>query len=213
ITSGAQTASLGALPDTHDSTALDQAHGAVTFTDVDLSDTHAVTITGVAATGVTSGLAINSTVLTWLTLGTFADSTNGVTGSRAWDFSAQDHYFDYLALNEQVTLTYTIKVDDGHGGFVSQDVTITVTGTNDTPTITSSAQSASIGELPDTHDSSTLDEANGAVTFTDLDLSDTHKVTITGVATSGVETGLPADSTIIQSWLKRGAFSLSSNGP
>src|SRR5439155_655369 len=194
------------------STALDTVTGSITFSDVDLTDTHAVTITGVAASGVTSGLAGNAAVLAWLSLGTLTDSTDGVTGSRPWTFSAQDQNFDYLAVGEVLTLTYTIKVDDHHGGEVLKDVTIRVTGSNDTPVITSGAQTASLGELPDTHDSSTLDEANGAVTFRDLDLSDTHEVTITGIATSGVETGLPADSTIIQSWLKLGAFSDSGNG-
>ncbi len=77
-------------------------------------------------------------MLSWLSLGTLTDTTGtGTGGSDAWTFSAQDKSFDYLAEGETVTLTYTVQVDDGHGGVVTEPVTITVTGTNDTPVITS----------------------------------------------------------------------------
>ena len=158
----------------------------MTFTDADFSDTHTVTVTGVTATGTTSGLPLNATVLGWLSLGTLTDSTNGATGSDAWNFSAQDKYFDYLAATQTVTLTFTVQVADTHGGSTTQNVVVTVTGTDDTPVITSSAQSGAITELTGQTGSTTADTANGAVTFTDADLSDTHTVTITGVTASGI---------------------------
>ena len=83
----------------------------------------------------TTGLADHDTQLGWLTLGTLTDSTDGVTGSESWTFSAPDHYFDYLADGETVTLTYTVQVDDHHGGVTTQDVAVTVTGTNDAPDV------------------------------------------------------------------------------
>ncbi len=86
--------------------------------------------------------------MSWLSLGTLTDTTGtGLGGSDAWTFSAQDKSFDYLAAGETVTLTYTVQVDDGHGGVVTQPVTITVTGTNDTPVITSGTQTGTITEL------------------------------------------------------------------
>ncbi len=106
ITSSAQIGTITELsnpsqPNPTGSTTLDTATGAVTFTDVDLSDTHTVTVTGVAATGITTGLATNSTVLGWLSLGALTDTTGtGATGSDAWSFSAQDKNFDYLAVGE-----------------------------------------------------------------------------------------------------------------
>ena len=93
----------------------------------------------------------------------------GTGGSDAWTFSAQDNSFDYLAAGETLTLTYAVQVDDGHGGVVSQPVTITVTGTNDTPTI--SATNGAITELPGTGNA-TVDHASGTISFTDVDLSD-----------------------------------------
>ena len=41
----------------------------------------------------------------------------------------------YLAAGQTATETFTVTVSDGHGGTVDQLVTVTVTGTNDAPTI------------------------------------------------------------------------------
>ena len=103
-----------------------------------------------------------------------------------------------------------MQVDDGHGGVVTQPVTITVTGTNDTPVITSGKQTGTITELfstpqPNPTGSTATDTATGAVTFTDVDLSDHHTVTITGVVASGITTGLP-DNATLKSWLSLGTL-------
>ena len=129
---GAITEAAGAT----NSSALDGASGTVAFTDPDLHDTHTVTVTGVTTSGAASGLPINATLLTWLTLGTLTDSTNGVTGSDGWSFSAQDKNFDYLAAGQQVTLTYGIQIADNHGGTTTTSVAVIITGTNDAPAIT-----------------------------------------------------------------------------
>ena len=103
---------------------------------LDLTDTHAVTITDASPRRVPiSGLASTNTVLGWLSLDPLTDSSNGVTGSDVWKFSAPDNSFDYLADGEHVTLTYTSQIDDHHGGVVTQPVTITVTGANDAPAV------------------------------------------------------------------------------
>ena len=216
ITSGKQIGTITELfntpqPNPTGSTAADTATGTVTFADVDLSDTHTVTITGVVPSGTTSGLPDNATLLTWFSLGELTDTTGtGTGGSDTWTFSAQDKSFDYLAAGEILTLTYTVQVDDGHGGVVTQPVTITVTGTNDTPVITSGTQTGTITERsnpsqPNPTGSTTADTATGAVTFTDVDLSDHHTVSITGVVASGITTGLP-DNATLKSWLSLGTL-------
>ena len=134
VTSNAQAAEIVELANGHNSTEARTASGDVTFTDVDLIDSHAVTITGVSIDGTTAGLANYATVLDWLSLETFVNSTNGGPGSQAWSFSAEDFNFDYLAYGQSVTLTYTIEVDDHHtGGVVSQDVVITIEGNDEPP--------------------------------------------------------------------------------
>ena len=140
ITSDPQTAAIAERADTHGSATPDTASGAITFTDADLTDTHEVKITGVSASGVMTGLANGTVQLSWLSLGPLSDSTDGVQGSQSWSFSAPDSYFDYLADGETVTLTYTVEVDDHHGGVTSQDIVVTVNGSNDAPVIAAIAQ-------------------------------------------------------------------------
>ncbi|TKW79655.1 MAG: hypothetical protein DI543_04080, partial [Bradyrhizobium icense] len=189
-------------PDTHGSDTPDTATGTIQFKDVDLTDTHILKVTGVTASGTMTGLQgaggtsgtatipiSDATVFNWLSLGTFVDSTDGVTGSRVWTFSAQDHYFDYLAEGEKVTLTYTVQVDDGHGGKVSQDVAVTVTGSNDAPELAADVSGDflhpglhAITEVPGVTNSSASGSANdtaaASLNFRDVDLSDKHTVSI-----------------------------------
>ena len=123
ITSGAQTATIAEIAGAHDSSTPDTANGTITFTDADL-DRHACGDGHQRrASGVKTGLANDDTQLSWLSLG-YADRfhRSASTGSQAWTFSAPDQYFDYLADGETVTLTYTVKIDDHHGGVTSQDV-------------------------------------------------------------------------------------------
>ena len=143
ITSSAQTAAITEAADSHDLTAADTASGLITFADVDLTDTHDVTVAGVTASDTTNGLAGHSTQLGWLTLGALSDSAGTGAGSQAWNFSAPDHYFDYLAAGEKLTLTYTVQVADHHGGSTTQNVVVTVTGTNDAPAIAAASTSVS----------------------------------------------------------------------
>lgn len=189
ITSGPQTATISEKADTHGSATLDTASGAITFKDADLTDTHAVTITGVTASGVTTGLANGVVQLGWLSLGALTDSTDGATASKSWTFSAPDDYFDYLASGEAVTLTYTVEVDDHHGGLTSQNVVVTVNGSNDAPLIADITQQ----NLVEQTDTAPL-TATIPVTFTDLDLSDVgHTAAVTHVVASGATTGLAFD--------------------
>ena len=62
-----------------------------------------------------------------------------------------------------------MQVDDHHGGFTSQDVVITVTGTNDAPAV--AASNGAITEMAGTGNTE-LDHAGGSISFADLDLSD-----------------------------------------
>src|SRR5262249_29665353 len=200
ISSGPQAGAITELANPIGSSTPDQASGTVTFTDVDLSDKHTATVAGVVSSGVTSGLPDIATILSWLSSDLLTDTTGtGVGGSDTWSFSAVDKSFDYLAAGEILTLIYTVQIADNHGGTAPQNVVITITGTNDTPVITSSAQTGTISRSGAVG-SNNPDTENGAVTFTDVDLSDIHTATVTGVTTSGVTSGLPNTATLL-SWL------------
>ena len=135
------------------------------------------------------------------------------TGTQAWSFSAQDKSFDYLAARRDVTLTYTVQVADTHGGSTTQDVVVTVTGTNDQPTIVAGSTTASgaFSEAANTTGSTAPDTASGSIAFADVDLSDTHSVSVTAVAASGTTSGI-ADHATLLSWFSLGAETDSTNG-
>ena len=190
ITSGAQTAAIAEIAGTHGSDQADTASGSIQFADVDLTDSHEFTVTGVTASGVMTGLADHDTQFGWLTLGDLTDSTDQINGSQAWSFSAPDHYFDYLADGEIVTLTYTVQVDDHHGGFTSQDVVVAVTGANDAPTLaaenagklTDTAANDSFGKITGTLDGSDADHGETAtLSYTALDGSNAVNTAVAGL--------------------------------
>ena len=181
FTSSPQIGAVAERANTHNSQTPDTASGTMTFTDPDLTDTHDVTITDVVASGVKTGLADHDTQLGWLSLDALNNSIGGVTGSENWTFSASDQYFDYLADGETVKLTYTVKVDDHHGGVTTQDVAVTVTGANDAPEVSADVSGvAGVHAITEragvTGNSTDPDVAAGSLAFRDVDLSDTHTV-------------------------------------
>ncbi|MDF1739371.1 MAG: VCBS domain-containing protein, partial [Verrucomicrobiales bacterium] len=57
-------------------------------------------------------------------------------GTISWEFDSNATTFDFLALGETLTLTYTITASDPATGSDTQTVTIKITGTNDDPVLT-----------------------------------------------------------------------------
>jgi len=164
ITSGPQAAAVTEVTDNAlgENATLHAASGAVTFTDADAGDAHTASFVAGAA-----GY-----------LGTF--TLDPVAGnSVGWSFEVQDADLDLLRGDETRVQTYTVTVNDGKGGTASQVVTITINGTNDAPVITSGPQAAAVTEVTDNEpgENATLHSANGAVTFSDVDVGDAHTAT------------------------------------
>ena len=152
----------------------------LTFTDVDLTDHHAVSTSVTSATwsgGATlpSGLAA---VLADALSTAMTDSTGSGSGSIALTFSAAETAFDFLAAGQTLTVIYNVTVTDDGGVSSTQPVTITIIGTNDTPVITSTAQTGAVTEHTNVDNSGNLN-IGGIITFTDVDLTDKHTVTFT----------------------------------
>jgi VCBS repeat-containing protein len=86
--------------------------------------------------------------------------------------------FDYLAVGESAVVTVSYSIADEHGATSASTIDITVTGTNDAPTIDAGGTDAvgAITELPnnDPNENAFTHEDSGAIAFDDLDLSDTH---------------------------------------
>ena len=99
--------------------------GTITFDDVDLSDAHTPASPQTAATlgGTLDGA------------GQRCGGTGAGDGTVSWTYSVANSATQYLAAGETATETFTVTIDDGNGGTVDQLMTVTVTGTNDAPTI------------------------------------------------------------------------------
>ena len=87
----------------------------------------------------------------------------------SWSYDVADSQFDFLADDETLTLTYTATVNDHHGGLVTKPVTVTITGTNDAPTL--AAEIA--GKLTDTAANDSFGNLTGALAGTDVDHGET----------------------------------------
>jgi VCBS repeat-containing protein len=140
------------------------ATGTIAFSDVDLSDTH--TASFVAAQG-------NATALGNFVLASVAEAADTANGTVNWTYTLDNAAAQALAQGQTASETYVVTISDGHGSSTTQNVTITITGTNDQVQITSGVQTGDAKE--DSGDYA----ASGSITFTDADLIDTHNVTVT----------------------------------
>ncbi|WP_018907562.1 VCBS domain-containing protein, partial [Variovorax paradoxus] len=155
--------------------------GVIGFSDLDLSDVHLV-----SATGTPVGSVLGS-----LTAVRNADTTGTGTGGQiTWTYTVDATAVEYLAAGQTRVESFTITVNDQHGGIVTRQIDVTITGTNDAPTIGTADAAAAVAEDAATP---TLGDS-GTITFDDVDLSDAHSVsvaagpgnTLGGVLTAGV---------------------------
>jgi VCBS repeat-containing protein len=164
--------------------------GTLSVTDPNVSDIVTSSVTGVVASGTTTGLGSNNAALLSMLSSTANVLDNTETSDKLiWDFNSGSEAFNYLASGEVLTLTYTIEVEDSQGAIDTQVVTITITGTADAPVITGGPASSSLTET-----NAGLSD-NGTFTVTDLDLTDNvtaavDSVIVTGTGASSVPVGL-----------------------
>ena len=93
------------------------------------------------------------------------------------------------------------KVNDGHVNSNTQNLVITITGTNDVPTIDAATNPAAILEVAGDSHAQDIPQVNGTISITDQDLGDTLTVSVTGNATAsyndgGVAGALPVEDSV-----------------
>ena len=120
------------------------ASGTSTVNDADLNDTVTLSVSQVSATGPTGGIAIpQGSNLDAVLKGFFSVTAGPLAANPSdlhnvnWSFNSGSEAFNYLAAGDTLTLTYTIRPDDGHTptGTGNGTVTIRIAGTNDAPVI------------------------------------------------------------------------------
>lgn len=122
-------------------------NGTLTISDVDTSDFVTSSVMSVSTSGKDDDASTpnNAALLAMLALSPIntLDNTEQ-TDTLNWSFGSNGEAFDYLADDENLELTYSVKALDDNGASDTQTVTITVDGTNDQPI--AQDVSASIGE-------------------------------------------------------------------
>ena len=153
--------------------------GTIVFSDVDFSNKPTTskalnTITAYRRDGTTT-FALTPTQISNITNGfkisSGADNTNN--GNINWEYAITQANIDFLGSGEQVTVIFTISVDDGKGGIDTQDITIKLTGENKTPILTEATKN--------------INETNDAINTTiEMTASDAN---LTDILTVSVESG------------------------
>ena len=141
------------------------ASGTLSVTDVDLTDTVAMTVHAVSATGPTGALT-NVDLLGFFSVAPGSlDADGGTTNNLAWSFDSGSEAFDFLPDGQQLTLQYTVRATDDSGTGNNVDdgtVTIRIAGTNDGPVITGGNTTGSVQE-------DAINQAAGHLDALDLD--------------------------------------------
>ncbi|MET4388655.1 VCBS repeat-containing protein [Bradyrhizobium sp. F1.4.3] len=102
--------------------------GAVFFTDADKTDAHTVSVTSQSGD-----------------LGTLTATVDDADGKVIWSYDVSHANIAPLAAGQTHTDTFTLTLNDGHGGLATQNITVTLTGIDDAPVI-SSGTTASFAE-------------------------------------------------------------------
>ena len=118
--------------DPYPSPSISSASGHVDVTDVDANDKGLLTFSVAAGAGTSGSNANSSTVVTGL--GILQIDGNGV-----YTYTLNTDKSNTLNEGQNVTETFVVKVADGHGGSVTKDITVNITGTNDRPVLALSA--------------------------------------------------------------------------
>ena len=85
----------------------------------------------------------------------------------------------FLSSGQSLTITYTVQVYDGLSTSATQDVTFTITGTNDAPVLSDTTNPAAVLELLDAS-AQNLAPITGNFSVTDLDIGDTLTPSVVG---------------------------------
>ncbi len=157
--------------------------GTIGFTDVDLTDVH--TVSEVSASEGALGTLTPS-------VSTGTDNGTGLGGVVSWSYSVAASAVEYLAKDQTKVETFTFSLLDGQGGSVERTVSVTITGTNDVPTITVATDvTGDVTEIADeaTGENTTNLTDSGSFTIADVDLTDVQSVSVTASSsTAGVTT-------------------------
>lgn len=182
-----QSAVLTEQPDLTGATAtIDQSTptgGAIHFTDVDLTDRPTAKVTDQSVTGLdTDGithLTLTPDEITALENALSLQQTGKNNGTVGWSYSIADSSLDFLGEGQTATVVSTITIEDSHHKTDTAEVTVTITGKNDAPAITTGTNDTASATLTETNAGLSK---TGTLTVSDADATDHVTASATDVA-------------------------------
>ncbi|MEO0645842.1 MAG: VCBS domain-containing protein, partial [Cyanobacteria bacterium J06650_10] len=190
---------------------LDAIAGSFEVTDLDSGDTLTSTLVGsptVTLNGGTFSLPTDAADLIAASAFTVSDTTsNGATTSVDYTYDPGVVDLDFLQDGDALRLTYVVEVDDGSGNPMSQDVVITLNGTNDAPVLSDTTDPAAVVEATDAS-AQDLSVIAGSFLLEDTDIGDTLTPSVVGSPTVELDGAAFTLPTGAESLIDSGAFSL-----
>ncbi|MEV8652291.1 VCBS domain-containing protein, partial [Mesorhizobium ciceri] len=146
---------------------------------------------------------------------TLTDTTsNGGAANIGYTYDPTAANLDFLRAGQSLTITYTVQINDGTTNSGTQNVTFTITGTNDAPVLSDTSDPVAVLELTNAS-AQNLVAITGNFSVSDLDVGDTLHASVVGgpvVQLNGSPFSLPAGAAAL---IANGAFTLTdttSNG-
>ena len=150
--------------------------GTVAFSDVDVGDSHTVTVSGFNA-GSSNVVSAFGTLVAVRT----SDTSGGTGGLVTWTYQVNAAAVEYLAAGQKRIEAFDVTIDDGHGSTVTRTIVVTITGSNDGPTITEADLSGAVTEALGKPVTGTTLSDSGTIAFSDVDLTNTHSVKVSEI--------------------------------
>lgn len=185
---GAHTTTTGTvteLPNTTGSNATDSIGGSIALADPDLTDRPTAMIDSKNETVTYQDASGHTYTLTPVQIAAFenalqitAETGNTNTGKIDWTYSITDKMLDFLGAGESITITAPVVIDDHDGSTVTQDVVVTIDGSNDNPIAVLDGNGVAKGKTvsadaahgvlandsdPDIHDHLSVSAVNGSL--------------------------------------------------
>jgi VCBS repeat-containing protein len=158
-----------------------QATGTLSFSDVDVGDTHSVSVS--PANG----------ALGTLTAVVTRDTTGGSAGIITWTYQLDPTKAAALVDGATQADTFTVTVNDGYGGTAQQTVTVNVTGGPHAPQLVVAASDNDQGSASQQSSESTgtltIADVDPDTTFTDANISVAPVGTVLGTMFAGISSG------------------------
>jgi VCBS repeat-containing protein len=162
------------------------ASGNVGFFDPDRIDIHTATFLP---------SPFNSTAMGTFSLGPVDEGVGPVSGSVGWAYSLNNHAAQSLAEGQTVYESYAVTLTDNWGAPAAQNVTVTITGTNDGPDAVDDHIEGAAG---DEDHALTISSATLVANDTDVDTLDTRLiVSVSGTSTLGASVSLDQDGNVV----------------